>query len=69
MIKVYILKKTHTRTGNPNYKLLIPGLKGKVEGLRKHKDPFTYGIVSYNLGQDLRTYVFPGKRITLIDER
>jgi hypothetical protein len=67
MIQVYIIKKSHTRTGGPNYKLLIPGIRGPVKGLRQHKEAFTYGIVSYNLRGDLSSYVFKGQDIVIYD--
>lgn len=68
MIKVYVIKKSMTRTGGPNWELFIPGVEGKIEGLRRHKKPFTYGIVSFNLQQELSKYVFK-QPVEIIDKR
>ena len=65
MTKIFILKKTHTVNGNPNYKLFIPSVNKKVNGLRKHKEAHTYGIISYNLKVTLNK-MFPN--VVLIDK-
>jgi len=64
-MKVFILKKTHTVNGNPNYKLLIPGVSGKIKYLRKHKAPHTYGIQTYNLRASMKN-IFPGRDVEII---
>ena len=66
MVKVYVLKKTHTTTGNPNYTLFIPGINTKLRGLRKLKSPYTYSTVSYNLLSDLKNFVFKGRKVELM---
>jgi len=66
ILKVYVLKKTHTINGNPNYKIFIPDVSGKVEGLRKLKTPHTYSIQSFNLKKNLQTFVFKNKTVRLI---
>lgn len=65
MVKIYVIDKRYTRNGNPRYKLFIPEISGKVQGLRKLKDPHTYSIESYNLTSDLKNYVFKGKIVEL----
>jgi hypothetical protein len=67
-IKVYVLKKRHSYTGNPVYELFIEGHNDKINGLRKLKAPFTYSVQSYNLRDNLQ-YSFKGKTIEIIDER
>lgn len=68
VLKIYIMKKTHTLNGNPNYKLFIPQVSGKQQFMRQHKEESTYGIVSYNLASSMRR-VFPGQAIEIIDKR
>ncbi len=52
-LKIYVLSKKHTKVGNPNYKLFIPGVTGKIKGLRKLKTPHMYSVQSYNLKHSL----------------
>lgn len=67
-MKIFVMGKSHSRMGNPVYKLFIPDVDGKVDGLRKLKEPHTYNIQSYNLRSDLANYCFKGKKIELIEE-
>ena len=65
-LKVYVLSKSHTVNGNPNYKLFIPGVTGKIKGLRKLKTPHMYSRQSYNLNQSLKNYVFKNYDVEII---
>ena len=65
-LKIYVLKKKHDINGNPVYTLFIPGITGKIKGLRKLKTPHMYNKQSYNLNQGLKNYVFKNYDVEII---
>lgn len=65
MVNVILVGRRHDSNGNPVYVLHIPDHNNKIKGLRKLKDPHRYSIQSYSLENDLRNYVFKGKKVDL----
>ena len=65
-IKVYIMDKRHTVSGNPMYTVFIPELSGKLNGLRKLKKPHTYSFSSYNVSQYLKDYALKKYDVTIV---